>query len=109
MFPPLFELLLVRFSSLDFTFGRFVTSFPESVRQDESPSDKEEAQDAIGLDFELEDLIRLGQMLELALIPDLAGVAHASKQRGKLLLNSPRKLFEPFFSWYGSARGDIEL
>ena len=94
MFPPLFELLLVHFSSFDFTFGRFVTSLPESVRQDESSSDKEEAQDAIGLDFELEDLIRLDQMLELALIPDLAGVAHASKQRSEFLLNSQRKLFE---------------
>ena len=109
MFPPPFELLLVHFSSLDFTFGRFVTSLPESVRQDELSPDKEEAEDAIDLNFELEDLIRLSQVLELALIPDLAGVAHASKQRSELLLNSQRKLFEPFFSWYDSVRDDKEL
>lgn len=109
MFSPLFELLLVHFCSVDFTFGRFVTRFSESVRQDKSSSDKEEAQDAIGIDFELEDLVRLGQMLELTLVPDLAGVSHACKQRGLFLLNSRRKLFEPFFSGCGSVRGDVEL
>jgi hypothetical protein len=40
---------------------------------------KEETQDAIRFSLALEDLIRLGQMLELALIPDLPRVSHARK------------------------------
>ena len=40
---------------------------------------KEETHDAIRFSLELEDLIRLGQMFELALIPDLPRVSHARK------------------------------
>ena len=65
------------------------------MRQDQSPTDEEKAQDSIGLDLELKDLVRFGQMFELAFIPNLPRVSHARKQRSTLLLTTKRKLFEP--------------
>jgi hypothetical protein len=67
------------------------------MRQDQSPTDEEEAQDSIGLDFKLKDLFRFSQMFELAFIPNLPRIPHARKQRGKLLLTSKGKLVEPYF------------
>jgi len=42
-----------------------------------SPTDEEKAQDSIGLDLELKDLVRFGQMFELAFIPNLPRVSHS--------------------------------
>lgn len=67
------------------------------MRQDQSPTDEEKAQDSIGLDLELKDLVRFGHMFELAFIPNLPRVSHARKQRSKLLLTTKMKLFEPCF------------
>ena len=64
--------------------------------QDQSPTDEEKAQDSIGLDLELKDLVRFGQMFELAFILNLPRISPARKQRSKLLLISKRKLFKPY-------------
>ena len=77
--------------------------------QDQSPTDEEKAQDSIGLDLELKDLVRFGQMFELAFIPDLPRVSHARKQRGKLLLTTNRKLFELCLCRHSPTRSDVEL
>ncbi|MEK7763972.1 MAG: hypothetical protein AAB433_20565 [Nitrospirota bacterium] len=92
-----FKIFLAGFGSVDFSFGCFVAGLPESMRQDQSPTDEEKTQDSIGLDLALKDLVRFGQMLELAFIPYLPRVSHARKQRSKLLLPPKRKLFEPYF------------
>src|SRR5437016_10610972 len=57
-----FKIFLADFGSVDFSFGSFVAGLPESMRQDQSPTDEEKAQDSIGLDLELKDLVRVGQM-----------------------------------------------
>lgn len=56
------------------------------MRQYQLPADEEETRDAICLNLELENLVRSGQMLELALIPDLPGISHPNEQRGEFLL-----------------------
>jgi hypothetical protein len=76
MFHSPFKIFLAGFGSVDFSFGSLVAGLPESMRQDQSPTDKEKAQDSIGLDLELKDLVRFGQMFELAFIPNLPGVSH---------------------------------
>jgi hypothetical protein len=65
-----FKIFLAGFGSVDFSFRSFVAGLPESMRQDQSPTDEEKAQDSIGLDLELKDLVRFGQMFELAFIPN---------------------------------------
>jgi hypothetical protein len=104
-----FKIFLASFGSVDFSFGGFVAGLPESMRQDQSPTDEEKAQDSIGLDLELKELVRFGQMFELAFIPNLPRVSHARKQRSKRLLTSKRRLFEPYFCRRSPARSDIEL
>lgn len=56
------------------------------MRQNESPPYEEKAQDAIGFDLELKDLICFGQMLKLAFILDLPHIPHTHEQGCKLLL-----------------------
>jgi hypothetical protein len=75
-----FKIFLASFGSVDFSFGSFVAGLPESMRQDQSPTDEEKAQDSIGLDLELKDLVRFGQMFELAFIPNLPLISHARKR-----------------------------
>jgi hypothetical protein len=58
-----------------FLVWSFVAGLPESMRQDQSPTDEEKARDSIGLDLELKDLVRFGQMFELAFIPNLPCVS----------------------------------
>jgi len=79
------------------------------MRQDQSLPDEEKAQDSIGLDLELKDLVRFCQMFELVSIPNLPRVSHPRKQRSELLLTSERKLFEPYFCRHSPARSDVEL
>jgi hypothetical protein len=76
------------------------------MRQNQPTTDKKEAQDAISLDFKLEEP---GQMFKLTLIPDLSSVPHAHKQSGELLLSCNRKLFEPVFCWYGAIESNVKL
>jgi hypothetical protein len=104
-----FKVFLAGFGSVYFSFGSFIAGLPESMRDDQSSANEKEAQDSIGLDLELKDLVRFGQMLELALIPDLPRISHARKQRGKLLLTYERKLFEPCFCRRSSARSNVEF
>jgi hypothetical protein len=104
-----FKIFLAGFGSVDFSFRRFVAGLPESMRQDQSSTDEEKAQDSIGLDLELKDLVRFGQMFELAFIPNLPRISHAGKQSRKLLLTTKRKLFEPCFCRRRPARSDVEL
>lgn len=61
--------MLIGFSAFKFACGCCVTALPKLVRQDESPTDEEEAEDTVGFDFELEDLIRFSQMFERAFVP----------------------------------------
>jgi hypothetical protein len=56
-----FKIFLASFGSVDFSFGSFVAGLPESMRQDQSPTDEEKTQDSIGLDFKLKDLVHFGQ------------------------------------------------
>lgn len=70
---------------------------------------KKKTQHGISLDLELEDLIRPCQMLELALVPNLPHVAHASEQSGKLLLASEREVLKPFLGRCGSTRSHVEF
>ena len=104
-----FKIFLAGFGSVDFSLGSVVAGFLESMRQDQSPTDEEKAQDSIGLDLELKDLVRFGQMFELVFIPNLPRVSHARKQRSKLLLTTKRKLFEPCVCRRSPARSDVEL
>jgi hypothetical protein len=104
-----FTIFLVCFGSVDFSFGRFVAGFLKSMRQNQASTDEEKTQDSIGLDLELKDLVCFGQVLELALIPYLSHVPHARKQRGKFLLTTKWKLFEPCFCRHSPARSDVEL
>jgi hypothetical protein len=103
------EVTLIGFGSLNFSLGRLIATLPETMRQDEAPTNKEKAQDAIGFDFELENLFRFSQMLKLAFIPNFPRVTHTDKQGGKLLLAAERELFEPYFGWHRSIRGDVKL
>ena len=64
--------MFVGFGAFNFPFGCLVATLSEAMRQDESSTDEEKAQDSIGFDRELEDLIRFGQMFELAFVPYLS-------------------------------------
>jgi hypothetical protein len=79
------------------------------MRQNQPTTDEKEAQDAISVDFELEELIGPGQMFKLTLIPDLSSVPHAHKQSCELLLGCNRKLFEPLFCWCGAIGNNVKL
>jgi hypothetical protein len=79
-----FKIFLAGFGSGDFSFGRFVAGLPESMRQDQAPTDEEKAQDSIGLDLELKNLVRFGQMFELAFIPNLPRVSHRANSAANL-------------------------
>ena len=76
---------------------------------DESPTDEEEAQDTVGVDFELEDLIRFGHMLERAFVPNFPRIPHPHEQRGKFLLTPLGALFKPRFRRGHSIRTNVEL
>ena len=56
------------------------------MRQNESPIDEEEAQDTVGVDFKLENLIRFGQMFELAFVLNFPRISHPHEERCKFLL-----------------------
>ena len=73
-----FKIFLAGFGSGDFSFGSFVAGLPESMRDDQSSTNEKEAQDSIGLDLELKDLVRFGQMFELAFILNLPPVSHGA-------------------------------
>jgi len=79
-----FKIFLAGFGSVDFSLGSVVTGFLESMRQDQSPTDEEKAQDSIGLDFELKDLVRFGHLL-----PAPNGLDVEAGLNG-FALNSPR-------------------
>jgi len=104
-----FKIFLAGFGSVDFSFGRLLAGLPESMREDQSPTDEEKAQDSIGLNLGLKDLVRFSQMFELTFIPNLPRVSPTRKQGSKLLLPSKRKLFEPYFCRRSPARSDVEF
>ncbi len=79
------------------------------MRQDESPTDEEEAEDAVGFDFELKYLIRFGQMFELAFVPNFPRIPHPCEERGKFLLTPSGELFKPRFRRRHSIRSHVEL
>jgi hypothetical protein len=79
------------------------------MRQNQPLAHEKEAEDAIGVDFEFKELIGLGEMLKLALVPDLPGVPHTRKQSRKLLLGRTRKLFEPVFCGNNAIWGNVKL
>ena len=79
------------------------------MRQNESPTDEEEAQDAISVDFKLENLIRFGQMFELAFVPNFPRISHPNEERSKFLLTPSGQLFKPRFRRRHSIRSHVEL
>jgi hypothetical protein len=79
------------------------------MRQDESPTDEEEAQDTVGFDFKLEYLISLGQMFELAFVPNFPRISHPHEERCKFLLTPLGELFKPHFRRRTSIRSHVEL
>ena len=78
------------------------------MRQNESPTDEEEAQDTVGFDFELEDLIRFGQMFERAFVPNVPRIPPPREERGKFLLTPSGELFKPRFRRRHSVRSHVE-
>ena len=79
------------------------------MRQDESSTDEEEAQDTVGFDFELKYLICFGQMFELAFVPNFPRIPHPREERGKFLLTSSGELFKPRFRRCTPIRSQVEL
>jgi hypothetical protein len=49
------------------------------MREDESPTDKEEAEDAVSFDFELKYLIRFSHMFERAFVPNVPRIPLRTK------------------------------
>jgi hypothetical protein len=109
MFHPPFKVMLIGFSAFKFACGCFVTALPKLVRQDESPTDEEDAQDAVGFDFELEYLIRFSHMFERAFVPNVPRIPHPREERGKCLLTPSGELFKPRFRRRNSVRSHVEL
>src|SRR5574337_913759 len=107
--PSPFKVFLVRFGSVNLSFRCSITGLFESMRQNQSPANEKEAQDAISFDFEFEELIGLREMLKLALVPDLPCVPHARKQSRELLLGRKRKLFEPVFGRNDAIWSNVKL
>ena len=89
--------MLIGFSAFNFACGCCVTALSKLMREDESPTDEEEAEDAISFDFELEDLIRFSHMFELAFVPNFPRIPPPHEERGKFLLTPSGELFKPRF------------
>ena len=109
MLHPPFKVMLMGFSAFNFAWGCFVTTLPKPMRHDESPTDEEEAEDPVGVDVELEELIRFGHMVERAVVPNVPCIPYRRDERGKFLLTPSGQLFKPRFRRRTSIRSRGEL
>lgn len=109
MLYPFFKIALVGFRPVNFSLRSLISCLAKPVSQNQPPAHKEKAEDSVGLDFKLKDLIRFGKVLELSLIPDFSRVAHAAKEGGEFLLYRHQELFEPLLRRSVTVWRDIEF